>query len=61
MAEPPRYPGTPRWVKLSAIVAGVLVLLVAVVIFTGIGGSHGPWRHMSSGNAGGSVSTESQP
>ena len=61
MTEPPRYPGTPRWVKLSAIIVGVLVLLVAVVTFTGIGGSHGPWRHISSGNADGNASTQGQP
>ena len=36
--------GPPRWVKVSAIVAGVLILVVvAVMLLTG--GEHGPARH----------------
>lgn len=36
--------GPPRWVKISAIVAGVLILVViAVMLLTG--GQHGPARH----------------
>jgi hypothetical protein len=46
MAEPPPYPGTPRWVKVSGIIAVSLVLLVVIVVFTGVGGPHGPGRHM---------------
>jgi hypothetical protein len=49
MAEPPAYPGTPRWVKISALVAGIAVLLIAVVLLTGIGGPHGPGRHLPGG------------
>jgi len=42
--------GTPRWVKVSGIIALVLVLLVVVLLFTrGPGGNHGPGRHTSSG------------
>ena len=41
---PPRMP---RWVKVSAIVVGVLVLLLLVLQLTGIGGEHGPGRHVS--------------
>jgi hypothetical protein len=52
MAEPRSYPGTPRWVKVSGIIAIALVLLVIIVIFTGIGGPHGPSRHLSSGDFG---------
>jgi hypothetical protein len=44
MAEPLRHPPTPRWVKLSGIVVGVLVLLAVVVML--VGGHHGPGRHM---------------
>jgi hypothetical protein len=53
MADPLHYPGTPRWVKISGIVVGILVLLIAIVMFTGIGGPHGPSRHLSSGDASG--------
>jgi hypothetical protein len=42
--------GTPRWVKVSAIVAAVLVLLVAVMLVSG--GRHGPGRHQPSGGLG---------
>ena len=44
---------TPRWVKVFGIVALTLILLVIVVLVTGIGGEHGPGRHIPSGNAGG--------
>jgi hypothetical protein len=47
MADLPSYPGAPRWVKVSAIVVAVLVLLGVAMIVTGVGGPHGPWRHMS--------------
>lgn len=43
MADVTPYPGTPRWVKVSAVVALVILLLVAVAFFTK--GSHGPGRH----------------
>ena len=36
--------GTPRWVKVFAITAVVLAVLVVVVILLGRGG-HGPGRH----------------
>lgn len=35
--------GTPRWVKVSLIIAAVLVLVVAVALL--FGGDHGPGRH----------------
>jgi hypothetical protein len=41
------YPGTPRWVKVGAIVAVVLVLLLALALVVA-GGEHGPMRHSSS-------------
>ena len=37
--------GTPRWVKVFAAAAVILVVLVAIVILTGLAGSHGPGRH----------------
>lgn len=45
MADPPPYPGTPRWVKVSGIVVGLLTLLVAIVVVVGVAGPHGPGRH----------------
>jgi hypothetical protein len=48
MAEIPPYPGTPRWVKLSGIAAGVGAALVAVLLAAG---GHGPGRHLSAGDA----------
>lgn len=50
MAELPPY-RTPRWVKVVGITALVLALLVAIVLLTGIGGEHGPGRHVPSGGA----------
>jgi hypothetical protein len=35
--------GTPRWVKVSAIVVLILVLMVVVMLV--VGGNHGPGRH----------------
>jgi hypothetical protein len=51
MAEPPLYPGTPRWVKALGIVVIVLVLLFGGLKLFGVGGEHGPGRHTSSGDA----------
>ena len=46
-AGPGSAPSTPRWVKVSAIVAVVVVLgVVALLVFGG--GDHGPGRHSSS-------------
>lgn len=36
---------TPRWVKVFAIIAAVVVALLLVMLFTG----HGPGRHMNHG------------
>jgi hypothetical protein len=44
---------TPRWVKVVGIVALVLVLLVVIRRFTGVGGPHGPGRHIPSDDVGG--------
>ncbi len=43
--------GTPRWVKVSGIVALVLVVLFVVLQLMGVGGRHGPGRHTPSGDA----------
>jgi hypothetical protein len=39
--------GAPYWVRIFAIVAAALFVLVVIVLVTGLGGSHGPWRHMT--------------
>jgi hypothetical protein len=46
MPELPAYPGAPRWVKVSALVAVLVIVLAAVIILAGIGGPHGPARHL---------------
>ena len=43
--------GAPRWVKIFAIAAAFLALLVAILLITGLGGNHGPGRHLSSSEA----------
>ena len=48
MPNPPLYrdTGTPRWVKVSGIVALVLILLFVTAMLIGGGfGGHGPGRH----------------
>jgi hypothetical protein len=51
MAEPPLYPEAkphtrPRWLTVSLIVVGALVLLIVILALTGVlGGEHGPGRH----------------
>ena len=45
MADPPPYPGTPHWVKVSGIIASGLVAVAIILAVTGIGGPHGPGRH----------------
>ncbi len=49
----------PRWVKVFGIIALVLILLVVIIMFTGLGGDHGPGRHVPSGDAGGQTSPSS--
>ncbi len=46
-----RPPSIPRWVKVTGIIAIVLVLAFVVLRFTGHGpSSHGPSRHTSGEN-----------
>ncbi len=46
MADLPPY-STPRWVKIVGII--VIVLVVGLMLVTGVGGEHGPGRHLPSG------------
>ena len=37
---------TPGWVKGLGIAAAVVVVLLIIAMAGGLGGNHGPWRHM---------------
>jgi hypothetical protein len=50
-SETSEAPGTPRWVKVFAIIALVIILLLVIMMVAG-GGTHGPSRHVPSGDAG---------
>jgi hypothetical protein len=47
-------PGTPRWVKVSWIVAAVIVLVILAALL--LGGEHGPGRHSARQEGGHMVS-----
>lgn len=38
--------GAPTWVKISGAIVLAVVVLVAIVMATGLGGTHGPGRHV---------------
>lgn len=40
-------PGMPRWVKVTSIAIGILLLLFLILQLSGVAGQHGPGRHMS--------------
>lgn len=48
-----RYPGAPRWVKVLGTILIALILLVVMLQLTGVGGRHGPGRHMPTGDSAG--------
>lgn len=48
----PSYPGTPRWVRVLGVIAGVLFLLILYSVAID-GGGHGPSRHASMGSGSG--------
>lgn len=50
---------TPRWVKAFGIIVIILFLVIAVLIFAGIGGPHGPGRHMPADETGAGTPSES--
>lgn len=41
---PVELPGRPRWVKLSLLVTGAIIVLFVVLQLV-VGGDHGPGRH----------------
>lgn len=50
----------PRWVKVSAIIVGVLILVAVAVMLIG-GGNHGPGRHGPGGDTPGGVEASESP
>lgn len=44
---------TPRWVKVFGLVVAALALLFIGMILSGVGGRHGPARHLPLSDAGG--------
>jgi cytochrome b561 len=62
--DPDAPPRMPRWVKISAIVVGVLLAVFLVLQLTGVAGQHGPGRHFSGSGgtpAGAVLDHRSQP
>lgn len=47
---------TPRWVKLFGLVIGALVHIALLLMLAGIGGPHGPARHLPRDTGGGARS-----
>lgn len=45
--------GTPRWVKVFAVVALTLIVGFILLQVSGVGGEHGPGRHAPNGETGG--------
>ncbi|MDQ0256370.1 hypothetical protein J2S74_003790 [Evansella vedderi] len=43
-------PGIPSWVKVSAFIAVIVVLLIVMIMLI-TGGEHGPGRHLPGGNS----------
>jgi hypothetical protein len=41
--------GAPRWVKMLGVLALALLVVFLVLQLTGVGGNHGPERHLSFG------------
>jgi hypothetical protein len=52
MADQRPYPGAPRWVKRSSIVAGIVTPFVVILIILMHAGG-GPHHHLPTGDAGG--------
>lgn len=53
--------GMPRWVKVSLLVVGLLIAIFIVLQLAGVGGDHGPGRHMPGGQEPSSSETEHRP
>lgn len=49
--------GMPRWVKISLIVVGTLIAIFVFLQLIGVGGQHGPSRHIGPSGLGGQSSS----
>ena len=54
-------PGLPGWLKVSGMIAILLVLLLVAVGVLGIGGEHGPGRHAPGAEAPALIATTDGP
>lgn len=48
MSDVPAYPGAPRWVKVTAVIGLVTLLLFLILKLSG---HHGPARHFGAGRS----------
>lgn len=44
-------PSMPRWVKVSGVIVITLIMLFVILKLIGIGGNHGPGRHIPMGDS----------
>lgn len=50
MADPPPYPGMPRWAKAQGVLLLIFLLLILAMVapmLLGLHGAHGPMSHGS--------------
>jgi hypothetical protein len=59
MADHTPATGTPRWVWVFGIVGVLVVVLIVVAVVAGLGGDHGPGRHIPSGDSSGPTPVDS--
>ena len=60
-STPSGPPKMPRWVKISGIVALVLLFVFVILLATGIGGEHGPMRHAGPGGGAPTPTSGTEP
>ena len=56
-----KYPGAPRWAKLMWVVALTIIVLLIVLLVAGIGGPHGPGRHLPGARDTGAAAPQESP
>lgn len=53
-------PGMPRWVKISLLIVAALVAAFLILKVAGVGGEHGPGRHLGPAGGGAKISDVSE-